>query len=149
MHWIAQAKQIFEGLTDGTLPSNAVFLKHAKSMARQAQSDWATNLARHSLVVNPDESDIFDIGTVDDDLPESIGVFTADPGQLNQMLAFNFRARVRSFVRSEILADRKKSDTAVAGDAGLAPGEIAASNRATAVMELLTDVGDVDNDPES
>jgi hypothetical protein len=141
--WITQAKQIFEGLS-GTLPNNATLLKHATSMARQAQNDWTINLAKHDLVVNPNLTDIFDIGTVD-----GAGVFTADPGQLNQMLAFHFRARVRSFVRSEILADRKKTGAAVAGDAGLAPDEIAAANRATAVMELLTDLGDVDNDPES
>ncbi len=141
--WIVQAKQIFEGLTDGTLPSNATLLSHAKSMARQAENDWTANLGKHDLVVNPDESDIFDIGTLDD------GVFTSDPGQLNQMLAFNFRARVRSFVREEILAARKKFDVAVAGDADSTPDEIAASNRAEATTELLTDIGDVNNDPET
>ena len=142
--WITQAKDLFGALTNGVLPSNPTLIQHTKSMARRANgSFWKANLARHGLVVNPDGSDLFDIGTLID------SVYTPTPAALNTQLAFSFRERVRAYVVSEIKSDRQESDTIDAADIGTTPAEAIAANRQAAHDGLLVDIGDPDNDPES
>ena len=142
--YIAQAKSLIGSLVDGVLPDNATLIKHTKSLARRGPGPWSTNLARHGLVTNPDGLDQFDIGTVDGE-----GTYTADPGQLNSMLAFHIRERVRSYLSSEILADRQATDVAAAGDVGKTPEQIKADARAAANVEVSLELGDPDSDPES
>jgi len=95
-------------------------------------------------VTNPDGVDQFDIGTVDGE-----GAYTATPKQLNSMLAFHVRERVRTYLGSEIKADRQATDTAVAGDAGKTPDQIKAATLVAVAAEVATSLGDADSDPES
>mgnify|MGYP007107491308 FL=1 len=142
--WINQAKDLFGSLIDGVLPSNDVLIKHTKSLARRGPGAWSANLARHGLVTNPDGVDQFDVGTVDE-----AGAYTATPGQLNSMLAFHVRERVRTYLGSEIKADRQATNTAVAGDAGKTPDQIKAATLVAVAAEVATELGDADSDPES
>ncbi len=146
--YINQAKDIYKGFVDGVLPSNDDLVKDAKSMVLQDPPSWKATLATADLVTNPDGLDIFDIGTLDDSEPP---VYTADPTKLNKMLAKNFRARGRTFYKSEIKAGRKKYDLVETADvtAGLTPDEVEKANVATADAELLIRMGDPNDDPES
>ena len=149
---IDRAKAIIANIKnkDAVVPNNKFLLKLAHAFMRAYPSQWITNLARQPtpLVINPDNlSDPFDIGTLDDSDPP---VFTPSAnGFKNTALAYLYNAMQREYNKAILVADSKKHDAIVAGDAGKTPEEVADEHRVEAIADALTELGDSDNDLET
>jgi|TARA_Y100000296_G_scaffold70105_1_gene84486 hypothetical protein len=148
---INRAKTIIANIKskDAVVPGNPFLFKMVHAFVRAYPSQWIANLGRQPtpLVINPDNlSDPLDIGTLDDSDPP---VFTpAVNGVKNTALASHYNGMQREYNKAILVADLKKQDTIVAGDAGKTPEEVAEEHRVEAIAETKANLGDPDNDPE-
>ncbi len=146
--YITRAKTIIANIKnkDQVVPPNPFLFKVVHAFVRKYPNQWTANLAILGLVTNPATTDPLDIGTVDASDPP---VFTpANAATTNSALAFHYIEIQRDFNKTIVIADQRDTVAAVAGDAGKTPEQIAAENRAEAVVETDTELGTRDNDPE-
>lgn len=142
--YIARYKAVIANIKnkDQTVPADGVLRAVADAQIRQYPTQWTETLASVGYVTNPATTDPLDIGTMSGE------TFTPDVTNLDKYRALHGIRNLRKHLRDIYIADQLKVDTAVAGDVGSTPSEVADRIKTDANTSADTNIGDPDNDPE-